>query len=50
MRENENTNPHETLKCLRAGFFFFLMGRAGLNLGILFLGSMGFNGFLVQTQ
>ena len=49
MRENENTNPHETLKRLRAGFFF-LMGRAGLNLGILFLGSMGFNGFLVQTQ
>ena len=52
MRENENTNPHETLKRLRAAFFFFffLMGRAGLNLGILFLGSMGFNGFLVQTQ
>ena len=42
MRENENTNPHETLKRLRAGFFFFffLMGRAGLNLGILFLGSI----------
>ena len=49
MRENEN--PCETLKCLRAGFLFFIylfifiynflilfMGRAGLNMGILFLG------------
>ena len=41
MKENEN--PCETLKCLRAGFLFFIylflfMGRAGLNLGILFLG------------
>ena len=39
MRENENENPHETLKSLRAVFFFFfLMERAGLNLGILFWG------------
>ena len=40
MKENEN--PCETLKCLRAGFFIiiiiFYMGRAELNLGILFLG------------
>ena len=36
MRENENP---ETLKHLTSeGFFFFFMGRAGLNLGILFLG------------
>ena len=37
--ESENENPRETLKCLMAGYFlFFFMGRAGLNLGILFLG------------
>ena len=36
MKENENL---ETLKHLRAVFFnFFLMGRAVLNLSILFLG------------
>ena len=35
----ENENP-KTLKRLRVFFFFFflLMGMAGLNLGILFLG------------
>ena len=42
MKENEN--PHETLKRLRAGFFFIFyffflyMGMSGLNLDILFLG------------
>ena len=39
MRENEN--PHETLKCLRAGFYIYIyiyMGSAGLNMGILFFG------------
>ena len=40
--ESENENPCETLKCLRARIFFFFflnfMGRAGLNLVILFLG------------
>ena len=41
MRENEI--PRESLKRLRAeflffSFFFFFLGRAGLNLGILFLG------------
>ena len=46
MRENEN--PRETLKHPRARFFFF--GKAGLNLGILVLGYMGLNGFLVKTQ
>ena len=39
MKENENP---ERLKSLKAFFFFFFlnlfMGRAGLNLGILFLG------------
>ena len=40
MKENENP---ETLKCLRVFFFFFFflyffMERAGLNLGIVFLG------------
>ena len=40
-QENEGKLKRETLKQSRAGFlfyFFFLMGRAGLNLGILFLG------------
>ena len=41
MKENESLR--ETLKRLRAGFFFFFfnfifMGRVGLNLGILLLG------------
>ena len=31
MKENENTETSE-------GFFFFFMGKTGLNLGILFLG------------
>ena len=40
MKENENP---ETLKCLRVFlfflfFFYFFMERAGLNLGIVFLG------------
>ena len=34
MKENENP---ETLKRLRAFLFFYFMGIAGLNLGILFL-------------
>ena len=48
----KNKNPRETLKCLRAGFYFILfffkkknLEGVGLNLGILFLGkwsSMGF--------
>ena len=41
-QENEGKLKRETLKQSRARFlfyfFFFLMGRAGLNLGILFLG------------
>ena len=39
MKENEN--PRETLKRLKVVFFlffYFFMGRTGLNLGILFLG------------
>ena len=36
---------------LKAMFYsFFFYGNGGLNLDILFLGSMGFNGFLVKTQ
>ena len=35
MKENEDP---ETLKRLRVFFFFFVMGKVGLNLGILFLG------------
>ena len=35
MKKNENP---ETLKCLRAFFFFLFIGRVGLNLGILFWG------------
>ena len=43
MRENENTNPHETLKRLRAGFFFFFFfnGKGWVKFGYIIF---GFNG------